>query len=382
MAIEAFVFPGQGVQRAGFGRALFDRFPDLEAEADDVLRYRIRTLCLDDPEHLLTESAYAQPAVFVVNALLLQAALEEGPAPQVVLGHSLGEYNALYAAGVLSFREALVLVRARGVAFSRVSGVMLAVVGPTSTEIQKLLDGAGSDRAVIANYNSARQHVLAGTAKAITAARSLLEAAGAQLTARLRVSAPAHSPLMAPAAEDFAPHVARVPLGPLRIPVISNRTARPHRSDELRQVLVDHLTHPVLWQLSVEGLWGTYGGPDSVRFTEIGPDRTLTKLITHIRRDYAAARTPTARETMMEPFTLTQLSVVLRTVTNNETLPDLDNDRLDTPMEALGVDSMQLVDLSRRLNTAYGLPPAPDLLADFATPRLVLDYVHSNRVVS
>ncbi|MFJ9420036.1 ACP S-malonyltransferase [Streptomyces sp. NPDC101227] len=301
LPVEGFVFPGQGVQRVGFGRDVFDRFPDLVAEADDVLGYHVRTLCLDGPDHLLLESRFSQPAVFVVNALLLQARLEEQPAPQVVLGHSLGEYNALHAAGVLTFREALGLVRARAEAFSRVSGAMLAVIGPRAAEIQQLLESNGPDSAVIANYNSRRQHVLSGTEQAITVARSLLDEAGAKLTARLRVSVPAHSPLMAPAAADFALHMAEAAVESARIPVISNLTARPHTADELRTALVEHLTKPVLWRQSIEGLWDCYGGPDGLRFTEIGPDTTMTRLIGHIRRDYTTPTTRSERDDLFRP---------------------------------------------------------------------------------
>ncbi|GAA3079035.1 hypothetical protein GCM10020000_75820 [Streptomyces olivoverticillatus] len=211
-----FMFPGQGAQRVGMGRELFDRFPHLEAEASEVLGYSLRTLCLEDPEGQLGNTRYTQPAMYAVNALAHRAAVEDGDRPDVAIGHSLGEYNALEAAGVFGFADGLRLVAARARAMADVTGGgMSAVVGLPETKLRFLLLRAGFADLDMANLNTAAQTVLAGPVEDLEEAGQILEDAGARMVRRLAVSGPFHSRYMAPAAAALAP---RDPLGPPRRP--------------------------------------------------------------------------------------------------------------------------------------------------------------------
>src|SRR5690606_11244728 len=151
------LFPGQGSQSVGMGRDLFDRFTDWTAEADRILGYSIRELCLEDPRGELAQTAFTQPALFVVNALTWRARAEDGkPDPVAVAGHSLGEYNALLAAGVFDFAVGLELVRERGALMARVSGGgMAAVIGIAPDRIEEVLAASEAGRRLdVANYNA------------------------------------------------------------------------------------------------------------------------------------------------------------------------------------------------------------------------------------
>jgi malonyl CoA-acyl carrier protein transacylase len=292
MTRHVVLFPGQGVQRRGMGAELLSRYPAMVAEADEVLGYSLRTLCLDDRDGKLARTEFAQPAVYVVNALALRAHLESAPPPDIALGHSLGEYNALHAAGAFAFAEGLALVNARAAATAQVTGAMLAVVGLLEQQVEEVLTATGTRDVYIANVNSARQLVLSGPAQQIDTVRPAFDLAGARLTQRLRISGPFHSPHMAPAAGQFASAVAAARITAPAIPVIANLTARPHQAANQRAALVEHLTHPVLWKQSIEWLWQQYGGleadDNALRLTELGNGNVLTKLVGHLRRDRLA----------------------------------------------------------------------------------------------
>ncbi|WP_345206058.1 ACP S-malonyltransferase, partial [Streptomyces lavendulae] len=225
MTCNVVMFPGQGVQRRGMGRDLFERFPDMVVDADEVLGYSIRDLCLENHDERLALTEFAQPAIYVVNAMALRAHRETAPPPDIAIGHSLGEYNALHAAGAFGFSEGLALVKARAQATADVPGAMLAVVGLSRQQVEDVLNTTGGTRVHIANFNSARQLVLSGLADEIDEVRPALELAGARLARRLRVSGPFHSPHMAPAAERFEAAVQAARLEAPAIPVIANLTA-------------------------------------------------------------------------------------------------------------------------------------------------------------
>ncbi|GLW04662.1 hypothetical protein Slala05_82920 [Streptomyces lavendulae subsp. lavendulae] len=303
MTCHVVMFPGQGVQRRGMGADLFDRFPETVAAAAEVLGYSIRDLCLENDGGRLSLTTFAQPAVYVVNALALQAHRETAPSPHVAIGHSLGEYNALHAAGVFDFAEGLKLVKARARATACVSGAMLAVVGLSRQQVDDVLNTTGRTEVHIANFNSARQLVLSGPAGEIDAVHPALELAGARLTQRLRVNGPFHSPHMAPAAEQFEPAVQAASLEAPAIPVVANLTARPHRASSMRSALVQHLTSPVLWKQSMEWLWQEYEGPkrsaaeqdgrsrEALHITELGSGKVLMRLMRHLRSEYMTGTT-------------------------------------------------------------------------------------------
>lgn len=177
--MRAWLFPGQGSQRKGMGEGLFDLFPGLCAEVDAILGYSIRDLCLKDPDGRLRQTQYAQPALFVVNALTHLARLREEPEPDFYAGHSLGEFDALFAAGCFDLATGVRLVRRRGELMGRADGgVMTAVLGLPAATVAALLEEAGVADVDVANHNSADQVVLSGAPEGMARAVEAVERAG------------------------------------------------------------------------------------------------------------------------------------------------------------------------------------------------------------
>lgn len=276
-----YLFPGQGSQKVGMGEQLFSRFPAQVAEADAILGYSIAELCLHDFAKQLNLTTFTQPALFVVNALsFLDRLIQTGELPDFVAGHSLGEYDALFAAGVIDFRSGISLVRERARLMGRESGgAMAAVIGLTADQIQHVLTDANLVGIDLANLNSPGQTVISGPEGEIVAAESWLEKAGAQLYRRLPVSAAFHSRYMARAEEDFGKFLQSITFAEPRIPVLSNVTARPHISPDLAANLAAQITRPVRWTELIEWLLQK---PDP-QFVEIGPGNVLTGLLKRIR---------------------------------------------------------------------------------------------------
>ncbi|MEU1868583.1 ACP S-malonyltransferase [Streptomyces sp. NPDC019793] len=272
---SAWLFPGQGAQRRGMGRELFDRYPDAMAAADRILGFSVRELCLGDAAERLTDTRYLQPALFVVNELTRRACAAREPAPDYLAGHSLGEYNALLAADAFDFETGLALVARRGELMGRATGgAMTAVVGPGAARIVDLLAEAGIDDVDLANLNSAEQVVLSGPAESLRRAAGAVTAAGAGRCVPLRVSAAFHSRYMADAAREFAAFLAGFELRDPRIPVIANVTARPYRPGEVGRLLAAQVHSAVRWSESMGHLRSR--GVD--RVVEQGPGRVLTGL--------------------------------------------------------------------------------------------------------
>lgn len=276
------------------GEGLFLRFPAQVAEADVVLGYSVAELCLRDPANQLNLTTFTQPALFVVNALFfLDRLVQTGELPQIVAGHSLGEYNALFAAGVFDFRTGLSLVRERARVMGRESGgAMAAVIGLTEKQIRQVLTDASLLGIDIANLNSPGQTVISGSENEIVAAQSWLEKAGAQLYRRLSVSAAFHSRYMARAEQEFRRFLQSITFAEPRIPVLSNVTARPHVSSDLASNLASQITHPVRWTESIQWL---LQGADP-HFVEIGPGNVLTGLLRRIRMELPVSEAALNRE--------------------------------------------------------------------------------------
>jgi malonyl CoA-acyl carrier protein transacylase len=277
------LFPGQGSQSKGMGAALFDRYPDWTRVADDVLGYSIRELCVDDPRGELVLTQFTQPALFVVNALTYRARLDDGqPAPAFAAGHSLGEYNALLAAGVFDFATGLTLVRRRGEMMGQVTGGgMAAVVGLSPEQIQSALDSSEEGRRLdVANFNSFDQTVIAGPKDAIAAVKPIFEAAGVRAYIPLNVSAPFHSRYMRASQAEFAAFLGNVHFDAPRIPVISNVTGKPYEANRVCETLSEQIGHSVRW---LDSMLYLLSQPDP-EFIEVGPGTVLTKLIEKIRK--------------------------------------------------------------------------------------------------
>ena len=279
----ACVFPGQGSQSKGMGAALFDRFPDWTKSADEVLGYSIRELCVDDPRGELGLTQFTQPALYVVNALMYRARQEDGAAaPSFVAGHSLGEYNALQAAGVCDFTTGLMMVKRRGAIMGKVSGGgMAAIIGMPPDKIQELLQTSDAGRSLdVANFNSFDQTVIAGPTDAIAIVKPEFEAAGVKLFVPLKVSAPFHSRYMREPQADFSGFLDQFTLSAPAIPVISNATAQPYDAARVKPTLASQIGSPVKWLDSMLYLLDQ----GVTEFQETGPGNVLSKLVTQIKK--------------------------------------------------------------------------------------------------
>jgi malonyl CoA-acyl carrier protein transacylase len=265
------------------GGELFERYPDWTAEADRILGYSIAELALTDPRGELGLTAFTQPALYVVNALMWRERTDGGkPRPDFVAGHSLGEYNALLAADVFDFGTGLRIVRERGALMGRVSGGgMAAVVGLAPDRIEAILQSSEAGRRLdVANFNAFDQTVIAGPLDDIAAVRPDFEAAGVRAFTPLKVSAPFHSRYMREPMEAFAVFLANFSFRSPEIPVISNVTARPYPREAVGDTLARQIGSSVRWLDSMVGLLDQ----GCTEFEEVGPGNVLTKLITRIKK--------------------------------------------------------------------------------------------------
>jgi len=281
--MQIVLFPGQGSQSKGMGAELFERYADWTSEADAVLGYSIRELCVDDPRNELGLTQFTQPALFIVNALMYRARLDDGGAkPDFVAGHSLGEYNALLAAGCFDFTTGVRLVKERGALMGRVSGGgMAAVIGLEPEKIQTVLFASDEGRRVdVANFNSFEQTVIAGPRPDLDAVKPALEAAGARMVIPLNVSAPFHSRYMREAQNEFDRFLQGFKFAAPAIPVISNVRARPYEGDMVRATLAEQIGNSVRW---LDSMLYLLEQPDPT-FEEVGPGQVLTKLLKQIQK--------------------------------------------------------------------------------------------------
>ncbi|OKI02258.1 hypothetical protein A6A06_14465 [Streptomyces sp. CB02923] len=274
---EIWMFPGQGSQRVGMGAGRWDAAPKLVAAADAVLGYSVRDLCEHGPRERLDDTRYAQPALYVVGAVAWRAALDAAaPPPDVLCGHSLGEYNALECAGAMEFTDGLRLVLRRAEAMAVVTGGgMLAVRGLGWDGLRPLLDPVRHRDVSLAVVNGPRQLVLGGPGPQLRDLAGELTASGLCRVLPLRVSGAFHTRLMDAAAREFASAAAGLPWADPAVPVLSNVTARPHDRQRLPELLVRHLTHPVLWHDTLRELHGM----PAPHFREIGGGTALTGMV-------------------------------------------------------------------------------------------------------
>ena len=285
----AFVFPGQGSQYVGMGRALIEISPaaaEVFAAADEALAEPISALTFDGPEEDLNLTVNAQPAILATSIAYLRALDEPAAAPPAFYaGHSMGQYSAMVAAGVLSLADGMRLVRERGrqMQASAEGGAMAAVIGLPDDQIGRLLQaGTAVGSFTVANRNSPGQIVVSGEQAAVERACEVAKELGAKRAIVLPVSVAAHSPLMARAAVEMRRILADVEFRDPRAPLLANADARPlTMGEECRTELVEHLTRGVDWVAAVEQM--TAAGVGS--FVEVGPGKVLTGLIKRIAPD-------------------------------------------------------------------------------------------------
>jgi malonyl CoA-acyl carrier protein transacylase len=284
--MEAFIFPGQGSQRKGMGGDLFESIKDfraIESRIDQILGYSLRELCLDNPDNRLMETQFTQPALYVVNYLYYCKKRDEAPAPAYLAGHSLGEFNALLAAGAFDVLTGLRIVKMRGEIMARAkNGAMAAVVGRSPANIRSFLADSSATGVDIANYNTPSQTVISGPIGEIDRVEKLLSADGAIAFFRLPVSSAFHSRYMQEAAEIFQDSLSSFEFNNLRLPVISNVTAEPYSvgstTEDVRSMLVKQIVSPVRWEETIRFL--KRKGVTS--FNEVGPGNVLTRLTPQI----------------------------------------------------------------------------------------------------
>ncbi|MBN3526383.1 ACP S-malonyltransferase [Paenibacillus apiarius] len=279
----AYLFPGQGSQQKGMGAEYFDEFKGLVDEADRILGYSIKRLCLEDPENQLGFTQYTQPALYVVNAMsYLKKIQDTGVKPEYVAGHSLGEYNALLAADVFDFATGLKLVKKRGELMGQAShGGMAAVVGLKEQDVREVLKKNRLDSIDIANLNTPTQIVISGMESDIEEAKRIFEEAGARHYIVVKVSGAFHSRYMESSRILFEEYLEQFELKSPVIPVISNVFARPYQKKDVNITLVNQITSSVKWSESIQYLMGK----GEVEFVQVGPGNVLTGMIRSIQRE-------------------------------------------------------------------------------------------------
>lgn len=291
------MFPGQGSQFKGMGAGLFEQFRSLTEQADAILGYSLKELCLDDPRNELGRTQFTQPALYVVNALSYLKRLEDSRGtPDVVMGHSLGEFNALLAAGCFDFETGLRLVQKRGELMGQVSGGgMAAVLNASKDHIEATLKAHGLERLYLANYNTPSQIVLSGHIDEIARAEPLFKE-GKMRYYPLATSGAFHSAYMQDAMAQFREVLSTHRFEAPKIPVIANVTARPYEADAILDTLASQIASTVRWSESVQHLLAAAAlRGEPAEFDEVGPGDVLTKLAFTIKAqtpDPVAATAP------------------------------------------------------------------------------------------
>lgn len=287
--IKAFIFPGQGSQYVGMN----EKIPDFNIKktmfdkASEILGFDLYNVCNNGPMDKLTSTEVAQPAIFTVSLIYNALLAEKNIKPDVVAGHSLGEYSALVAANVLSFEDGLKLVEKRGILMKEASqnnpGKMLAVVGLSEDKLRNVLNKAKNYGIVVtANINTLEQVVLSGELNAIYEAQKIAKEEGAKIAKVLEVSAAFHSPLMEPVVEEMSKFIDKVEFKNPEIPIVQNVTGTvPGSVMEIKNNLKRQLTGPVKWVNSVLNIQKM--GVN--HFIEVGPKNVLKSMVEKIVKD-------------------------------------------------------------------------------------------------
>jgi [acyl-carrier-protein] S-malonyltransferase len=282
--MKAFVFPGQGAQYAGMGKDLYEAYPvahDMFEQANDILGFRITDIMFGDDTEALKQTRVTQPAVFIHS--VIASRVMTIMAPDMVAGHSLGEYSALVACGALRYEDALLLVSKRAAAMQKAcekqESTMAAVLGMADNDVDEICRKVSGETVVAANFNCPGQVVISGTVEGVDEACRLLKEAGAKRALRLQVGGAFHSPLMQPAAEELKEAILATEFRHPECPVYQNVNAYPQTDEEsIRQNLLLQLTAPVRWTQTIRNM--VVDG--ATEFYEFGPGDVLKGLIKKI----------------------------------------------------------------------------------------------------
>lgn len=288
----AFIYPGQGAQYAGMGKEIYQKYQEAREifeRADEALGFSISELCFEGPEEELMKTENTQPAILTVSVALTKVFQNRGINAEVTAGLSLGEYSSLVLAEALDFEDAVRVVKNRGKYMQEVVpqgvGTMAAILGLENEAVEEICRIASQVGIVEpANYNCPGQLVISGEVKAVEKAVELAKEKGAKRAVVLAVSAPFHCSMLKKAGELLEKDLEKIEIKELKIPVISNVTANYVTREEVKDLLIKQVSHPVLWEQSVKRM--IEDGVDT--FVEIGPGKTLTGFVKKIDRTKAA----------------------------------------------------------------------------------------------